>query len=136
MLVLRMRVAILLLLGFVAAHPAQAASDSQWIMVTENSGVTVYLGVQDSEIDHKLRTYKAWVRFTYHHVPDGQVNEAMALNTFDCARNTVRTWTMIRSYANAPAEVTHPNGAPETIAPSTYYEIVKNAVCYIMKSSE
>jgi hypothetical protein len=112
------------------------ASSAPWIMVADDPGVTVYLGTQDTEIDHKRRTYKTWVRFTYHNVPEGQSNEAMTLNTFNCARNTVRTWTIIESYPNAAADVTHPTDGPEPIAPSTYYESVRDAVCYIMKTGE
>lgn len=112
------------------------ASASPWIMVVDYPGVTVYLGTEGTEIDHRQRTYKTWVRFTYHHVPEGQPNEAMTLDTFNCAQNTVRTWTIIESYANAPATVTHPNDGPEVIPPSTYYESVKDAVCYIMMTGE
>ena len=112
------------------------ATDFPWIMVVDDPGVTVYLGTQDTEINHKQRTYKTWVRFTYHDVPKGQSNEAMTLATFNCARNTVRTWTIIESYANAPAIISHPNDGPQTIPPSTYNESVRDAVCYVMNSSE
>lgn len=112
------------------------ATDSSWTMVTDNPGVTVYVGTQDTEIDHKAQTFKTWVRFTYHNVPAGQSNEAMTLNVFNCARNTVRTLTLIESFPNAAAKVTHPNDGPNTIAPSTYYESVKGAVCYVMKGGE
>ena len=105
-------------------------------MVVDDPGVTVYLGTQGTEIDHKQRTIKTWVRFNYHNVPDGRSDQAMTLNTFNCARNTVRTWTIIESYPNAAAKVTHPNDEAEKIAPSTYYESVKDAVCYIMKAGE
>lgn len=111
-------------------------SNSPWVMIVDDPGVTVYLGTQDTEIDHKHRTFKTWVRFTYHDVPDGKPNEAMTLDTFNCARNTVRTWTLIESYRNAPAEVSYPKDGPQIIPPSTYYQSVKDAVCYIMKSSE
>lgn len=111
-------------------------SASQWVIVDDDPGVSTYLGTEGTEIDHRLHTYKTWIRFTYHNVPDGQPNEAMTLVTFNCARNTVRTWTVIESYRNGPAEVSHPKEGPQPIPPSTYYESVKNAACYIMKSSE
>ena len=112
------------------------ASQSPWIMVVDDPGMTVYLGSQDTEIDHKRQTYKTWTRFTYHNVPKGQSDEAMTFDTFNCARNTVQTWTIIQSYPNAAAIVSHPKEGPQTIPPSTYYESVKDAVCYLMKSSE
>ena len=120
---------------FVVAALA-VVSNFPWIMVKENTGVTVYLGTRDTEIDHKNRAYKTWVRFSYHGVPRGQIDEAMTLNTFNCAQNTVHTWTIIESFANAPPEVSHPKDGPQRIPPSTYYADVKDAVFYILKSSE
>ena len=121
----------MLLLAVLALAP-----DPTWIMVVDDPGVTVYLGTEGTEIDHNRRTYKTWVRFTYHNVPAGESNEAMTLDTFNCADGTVQTSTMIESYRNAAAKVTHPNDGPQKIPPSTYYQSVKDAVCYIMKTGE
>jgi hypothetical protein len=111
-------------------------SATQWFRVANDPGVSVYVATQDTESDPKLQTFKTWVRFTYHNASSGQPSEAMTLVTFDCAKNTARTWTMIESYPNAPAVVTHPSDGPQVIAPSTYYESVRDAVCEVVRAEK